>query len=266
MQKLLFSSLWLGLAAAATSLHAQVTFTDDFSAPAFDPGWVQYNNPGGSWELETHATYGPIARPYLGTNPPPAGYTLDKVLSYEGITLDNAFSASVDLVGLNQRWAGMAFHIQGGNPATDENKISYYSLIANIHNSNSAIQIRRYDDGALTAFNSYTVVPDPHIGPNQFLRFSVSSEEEGVFLLSVDRLDNDTREVLSSAGSFTFTDPGAPLTGGYAGLHSNSNEMGYTSFDVAVIPEPATVAFLLSGAVLLFAVARRRFRRLDAQE
>lgn len=246
------------LSAAASSLTAQVTFVDQFEGPGFEPGWVQYNNPGGSWEQETHATHGTIARPYLGTNP--AGYTYDKVLSFEGISLDNAFSASVDMVGLNQRWAGLAFHVQGGDPVVDENKITYYSLIANMHNTSSAIQIRRFNDGVGTVFNSYTITPEPDLGTNQFYRLSVSSQETGEFLLSVDRLDNTTRAVTGSVASFLFTDPGTPLTGGFAGLHSNSNEMGYTNFNVEVIPEPATVGAILAGAMFLLVLARRRFR------
>lgn len=267
IRKTLVTSLSLFGLGALCSLNAQAVFQDDFSGPDFQPGWVQYNNPGniaqtdtpGSWQLETHATYGPIVRPYLGDNPPPSGYTLDKILSYEGFTLGDSFSMSADMVGFQQRWAGVAFNIQGGDPEVDWNQISYYSLIVSVHNTNSAIQIRRFDNGSETVFNAFTVVPDPHTGPHQFLRFSVSSDEPGVYLLSVDRIHNDTREFVSNAGSFTFTDPGTPLTGGFAGLHSNSNEMGYTHFEV--IPEPATVGIILAAAALGLVLARRRFRR-----
>lgn len=263
-------SLLAGLGAAASSLSGQVTFTDNFSGPEFGPDWVQYNNPDGGWQIEDHQAAGmsgpvTIARPILGTNPPPEGYTLDKVLSYEGFSLNEPFSLSADMVGLSaNKWAGLAFNIQG-DPAADANKVSYYSLIIRTEKTgqDSAIQFRYYDQGANNVLRTIHPIPDGQGGTHQieidqYYRYTVSSEDPGVFLFSIDKIDNETRDVIGNIAS--FSESHSALSGGFAGLHSNSNNVGYSDFEVSAIPEPATVALWMSGAALLFVAIRRRFR------
>lgn len=261
-------SLLAACSAGVSSLSAQVTFSDDFAGPDFGSGWVEYNNPGGGWEIQDHQAAGmtepvTIARPILGTNP--TGYTYDKVLSYEGLPLNEPFSISTDMVGLSEnKWAGVAFNIQG-DPAADANKISYYSLIIRTEKAaqDSAIQFRYYDEGTTNVISTIHPIPDGEGGKfqievGQYYRYTVASEDPGVYLFSIDKVDNESRNVLQNIASFSGSH--SALTGGFAGLHSNSNNVGYSDFELTVIPEPATVGLLFSGAALLFVVVRRRLR------
>lgn len=257
---------------AASTVSAQFTFTDNFEGATFGEDWVQYNNPGdppGSWELQDYQADGmsapsQIARPILGQNPPPTGYTLDKVLSYEGGALDfHPFTVSTEMVGLQtNRWAGLAFHIQG-DPAADANKVSYYSLIIRTESgSDSAVQFRYYDEGNANVINTIHPIPNPEGGNfqievGQYYRYSVTSEEPGVFLFSIDEVDNETRDVVRNIT--TFSESHNALSGGFGGLHANSDNVGYDNF--TVVPEPSTVAVILGAACFGVALLVRRRKR-----
>lgn len=254
IRKTLFTtfSLIAGLGALC-SLNAQLVFQDDFTGADFGPEWQTYLESGGT-EGRDFTLSGGLAF----VTPTNSGGDSYKV--FEGFSLDEPWSVSADMVGQNNnRWGGLVFNL---DPATG----NYHSFIVRVAGSQaSAAQFRSYSTWGHLGSPITELPLTQELTNGEFFRYTVSSDNPGVYVLTIQTLDQDTREVTGTMLTMNV-DTNAlgnhpTYTGGFSGLHVNSNQVAFDNFEVTAVPEPATVAFLLGAGMLLLALARRRFRR-----
>lgn len=154
----------------------------------------------------------------------------DKILTYTDVEpVEYPFVVSADMTGLAaRRWGGLAVHVQPTGPG------NFYSLIARVEDpaapGESAIQFRRYSWGTLTVLATHVLTEELTL--NDYFRYTIISREPGVFELLVDKLDQETGEVLENIITFTAADD--EHTGGRAGLHANAADASL-AFDRFVI-------------------------------
>lgn len=237
--------------------HLPGFFEDNFDrvdSETIGDGWVESK---GSWSL--------IDEQAIPTN----DAIEEKILAFEDVEpVEYPFVISGDMAGLSSgRWAGIAFHIQ------DSSYENFYSLIARVENTSapgqSAIQFRRYNWGNGTVLASHILPEDLTLG--DFFRYSVVSKQPGHFELMVDKLDQETGEVMENLITFTVSE--TEFSGGRAGFHSNAGDdrvafnrflinsqeltevvadaISHNALEVSYTPEPGRVTLLQSSSDLI---------------
>lgn len=234
-----FASLLAGLMLAALPAAAAVDH-HSFPHDGLTSEWELRTNPGGHFFINDNGQLEAYGLESSGSS-----YSHDKIAYLTGIELGGTFVASADITvtkGSN-RWAGIAFHVQPNNDAN--NQISYYTLIGRWQGRDGAdLQFRRYDDGALTVLKdpqgeTYSVALPESLLRNTFYRFTVTSNEPGIFHFVVVDIDEPGGEVTGEIHRFTATDHHNSIrySGGYGGLHANSEIQVFDNFFAASHPE-----------------------------
>ncbi len=172
--------------------HAQDSFSDDFDRPDSNdpgPGWTEQV---GDWQIHSG-----LLRPVQTDD------TLEKLISYDEIALDNGFVLEADINwSVRNQWNGLAWNITDGD--------NHY--LFRVRADNGRVQAMKRVDGAFDPvfvnLGDNTVVLDE----DTFYRLVVQADGGGNFWWSVRDGDN-----VLSQGSFFDPDP---LEGGSAGFYS----------------------------------------------
>lgn len=232
-----------------SSLHGQVTapYSNDFSSNISD------FTTSGDWTLNTtddvlEYNSSGTANSIAAVDTTNLGGDANSALDFELTTVFSVNSLSGTVftgVGLLGNDTGLSGG--GSNP--------YYLLdlkddggmrILELNTSNTTLATGTFAGGALAASDTFTLTASgSYAGGELTITFTIDDGTDSTTIAGVDA---------------------TPLTGTVFGLRNratsgNSLSLDYSSFNLAVIPEPSTYAVLMGGLFALLATLRSRLRR-----